>query len=93
MCINGSLCKGTRGFCGEIGHCSVNPHGELCSCGNRGCLELYVSTRAILERVRNDIATGEKTQLAENTNITLGRIYTGSFREGFVCLQRFYAMQ
>lgn len=70
MCINGSLCKGTRGFCGEIGHCSVNPHGELCSCGNRGCLELYVSTRAILERVRNDIATGEKTQLAENTNIT-----------------------
>ena len=70
MCINGSLCKGTRGFCGEIGHCSVNPHGELCSCGNRGCLELYVSTRAILERVRNDIATGEKTLFAENTNIT-----------------------
>jgi len=33
---------------GEIGHVVVNPEGDLCSCGNRGCLETTSSTPAIL---------------------------------------------
>ena len=32
---------------GEIGHMSVNFDGPRCKCGNRGCLELYISTTAI----------------------------------------------
>ena len=35
---------------GEIGHVVIDPAGELCSCGNRGCLETTSSTRAILRR-------------------------------------------
>ncbi len=40
---NGSLITGSKGFAVEAGHMSVNYAGELCECGNRGCLELYAS--------------------------------------------------
>ncbi|WP_201274258.1 ROK family protein [Microvirga brassicacearum] len=31
----------------QAGHLSVNPSGSRCACGSRGCLELFVSGRAI----------------------------------------------
>lgn len=40
---NGRLVTGIAGGAGEFGHVSINPDGELCRCGNRGCLELYAS--------------------------------------------------
>lgn len=33
---------------GEIGHVVVDPAGDRCTCGNRGCLETTSSVRAIL---------------------------------------------
>jgi glucokinase len=35
---------------GELGHIPVWPGGELCSCGQRGCLERYASAAAISRR-------------------------------------------
>lgn len=40
---NGAVITGVSGGAGEFGHVSINPEGELCRCGNRGCLELYAS--------------------------------------------------
>lgn len=38
-------------FCaGEIGHSPVFPGGDLCSCGQRGCMETYASAHAIGRR-------------------------------------------
>ncbi|MCJ8510429.1 ROK family protein [Rhizobium lemnae] len=37
---NGRVLSGYAGTAGEVGHIMLNPHGDLCSCGNRGCLEL-----------------------------------------------------
>ncbi|MHB8507369.1 MAG: ROK family protein [Candidatus Dormibacteria bacterium] len=45
--VDGALISGTSGFAGEIGHCPVVPEGELCRCGNRGCLETVAGLRAI----------------------------------------------
>jgi glucokinase len=45
--VNGRLLRGHRGVAGHIGHLTVNPHGAICSCGNRGCLETVFSARAI----------------------------------------------
>ncbi|RXZ78418.1 ROK family transcriptional regulator [Paenibacillaceae bacterium] len=47
--LNKSLYKGTSGFSGELGHLSIDFAGKLCSCGNRGCWELYASEHALLE--------------------------------------------
>ncbi len=40
---NGRLVKGVAGGAGEFGHVSLDPEGELCRCGNRGCLEIAAS--------------------------------------------------
>ncbi|WP_185806989.1 ROK family transcriptional regulator [Bacillus salinus] len=45
--INGQLYKGSFGFSGEVGHMTIVPDGALCSCGNKGCWELYASEKAL----------------------------------------------
>jgi predicted NBD/HSP70 family sugar kinase len=49
MFLNGHLYRGNRRNAGEIGHMTVVPDGLPCGCGNRGCLECYVSLRAAYE--------------------------------------------
>ena len=42
---------GTRGFSGEIGHCKFVPGAEdLCSCGQKGCLEAIASGANIVRQ-------------------------------------------
>lgn len=48
--LNKELYKGASGFSGELGHLSIEYDGKPCSCGNRGCWELYASENALLER-------------------------------------------
>jgi glucokinase len=48
--IDGRLLRGAEGMAGEIGHLTVEPEGEPCLCGNRGCLESYASARGICAR-------------------------------------------
>jgi predicted NBD/HSP70 family sugar kinase len=43
--------RGSFSNAGEIGHIPVVPDGEPCACGNRGCLERYVSMEAHERRV------------------------------------------
>ncbi|KQV05330.1 transcriptional regulator [Devosia sp. Root413D1] len=42
--------RGAWGNAGEISHIPIVPDGELCPCGNRGCLERYVSLEAFNRR-------------------------------------------
>jgi len=44
--LDGVLRRGAHGAAGEIGHVPVDPAGELCSCGQKGCLELVASGSA-----------------------------------------------
>lgn len=46
----GKLLRGSKGLAGEIGHMTLYPYGEKCSCGNKGCFERYCSSIA-LERL------------------------------------------
>jgi len=37
---------------GEVGHSTLFPHGNLCPCGNRGCLEQYASNKVLFDTYR-----------------------------------------
>ncbi|QMV41433.1 ROK family protein [Cohnella cholangitidis] len=50
LILHKSLYKGASGFSGEMGHLSVEAHGKNCTCGNRGCWEMYASEQALLEQ-------------------------------------------
>ena len=52
LVLGGRLHRGARGMAGEIGHVLVNEHGAICRCGNRGCLETYAGTEAMLDLLR-----------------------------------------
>ncbi len=47
---NSELVDGRFGNSGYLGHTTVDPNGDLCLCGNRGCLET-VSSRPTIERL------------------------------------------
>jgi glucokinase len=47
-----TVLRGAIGLAGEVGHMPVHPDGELCACGQRGCLETYASATAIARRYR-----------------------------------------
>jgi len=47
--IDGKLLHGSDGFAGELGHSILIPSGRKCTCGNNGCLEMYVSIRGVIQ--------------------------------------------
>jgi N-acetylglucosamine repressor len=52
LILNQQLYHGDGFGAGEIGHVKVDPDGELCRCGNYGCLETKISSRAIRREAR-----------------------------------------
>ncbi len=50
--IEGHLVTGFNGAASELGHMVIVPEGEMCTCGQRGCLETYVSATALLRDTR-----------------------------------------
>ncbi|MCX5579810.1 ROK family transcriptional regulator [Kaistia terrae] len=49
---DGTVQRGAHGNAGEIGHLPLVPGGDPCPCGNRGCLERYVSRDALDRRLK-----------------------------------------
>ncbi len=62
--LDGRIWHGMVGMAGEFGHITVEPEGQLCGCGNRGCLEQYASATAVVRMAHEAIATGEAVELA-----------------------------
>jgi len=52
LVLKGQVYEGIFKGAGEIGHINVVEDGYMCSCGNKGCLEAYVSGPAIARRYR-----------------------------------------
>ena len=68
LILHGKIWHGMTGMAGEFGHMTVDPEGQQCGCGNRGCLEQYASATAIVRMAREAIATGEAPGLAKAAN-------------------------
>lgn len=66
LVIDGKLYHGAQDIAGEVGHMTIDLHGEICECGNRGCLQTFATGSAIAKRAEKfinekDIAiTGER---------------------------------
>ncbi len=61
----GAVLRGAHGNAGEVGHLPLVPDGDPCPCGNRGCLERYLSLDALDRRLRQaDPALGRDAAIA-----------------------------
>ena len=61
----GRLFRGASGYAGEIGHITIDPNGEKCSCGRVGCLETKAGRNVIVRRYQD---------LSKESDITLEKI-------------------
>ncbi|HEL2265043.1 TPA: ROK family protein [Streptococcus suis] len=49
---NGAIYGKHNSIIGEIGHTVVQPDGELCSCGKRGCLQTYAGETWLIKKAQ-----------------------------------------
>jgi glucokinase len=65
----GASVSGVRNWAGELGHIPAIHDGEDCTCGQRGCLEVYISGAGLARRY---LALGGTTRLsAEQISLRL----------------------
>ncbi len=72
--LGGKLFRGSGGYAGEVGHISVNPDGESCGCGRRGCWETVIGPRAVVRQVRTTLANGTASLIRDMANDDLESI-------------------
>lgn len=58
LILGGRLWGGSSGTAGEIGHMVVEPTGQVCGCGSRGCLETVASATAMTRTAREWMSAG-----------------------------------
>lgn len=61
--IDGEILEGANGTAGELGHMTIDWHGERCNCGNIGCLESIASGTSIARKANEAIQAGEGIEL------------------------------
>lgn len=56
LIIDGKLYHGSSDIAGEIGHMTIDLHGQVCECGNRGCLQTFIAGPAISRKINEQLA-------------------------------------
>ncbi|CNK41305.1 N-acetylmannosamine kinase [Yersinia vastinensis] len=79
--LNKKLLVGHRGLAGHIGHTLSDPHGLLCGCGRRGCVESVSSGTAIAAETlgwKQPVAAARVFEMAQLGNIQAENIINRS---------------
>ena len=69
LILNHQLVQGSTGTAGEFGHAAIVQDGLECSCGNRGCWEMYASNSAAVRYYTQagSPSRGRRSATVENT--------------------------
>lgn len=87
---DGRILTGAHGCGAELGHMKVNPsETRLCGCGNRGCLEQYVSATGIVNMAKDMLSEYDqkkkKTVLSDLREITAKAVFDGAKNRDELC--------
>ncbi len=84
--INGKPFSGAHGLGSELGHMPIVQNGIQCTCGNRGCLEVYASAPALIRMGRQCVIDRPESMLHHITGGDYTKVTTkmiiDSAREG-----------
>ncbi len=72
--IDGKLFEGNKGAGTEVGHMVIEKGGLKCTCGRRGCFEVYCSARALTAKT--------KFEMEEDTGSDMWKTYTNDTADG-----------
>jgi len=86
------------GHSGEIGHVVVDPEGDVCGCGARGCLETIASASAIASRYTQRVGAPEPlsaarvSHLARHGDPTATAVWTEAIHALADCLSTYTSL-
>lgn len=69
LIINGELHVGSKVGMGGFGHMCIEPNGELCSCGRKGCWETLASESATIARYHRLVSNKNGSMTTSITDI------------------------
>ena len=75
LILDGKVYRGSHGLAGEIGHMVIEPDGQACACGARGCLETVAAGPAIARMGEEAVRAGAQSLLREYRRITAQGVY------------------
>ncbi len=87
MVIEGKIFHGYNNGSMEIGHTTVQADGHPCSCGGQGCLEAHADGAAAVRYVKEELAKGEKSILAQKKEIGWQDVVEGAKKGDEVCVR------
>ena len=90
--VDGKLVYGHDGLAGELGHVNVEQNGRICRCGNKGCLEAYISATGIKRTFLNLLyVRSEKSDLRHVSfnELTSKMIYDAARKGDVIALEAF----
>ena len=91
--LDGKLWRGVDGAAAEIGHMCVDPFGGVaCTCGSRGCLEVFASATAIVRMTREARPRYPDSALQGSDDLTAETIFAAGKAGDELALEIFRRM-
>ena len=91
--LDGELWRGVDGSAGELGHIGIEPFGGVaCTCGSRGCLEVYASATAIVRMTREARPRYPTSPLHTSEELTAKSVYQQGLAGDELALEVFRRM-
>jgi glucokinase len=91
--LDGELWRGVDGAAAEIGHMCVDPFGGVaCTCGSRGCLEVFASATAIVRMTREARPRYPDSVLHDARALTAQTIFEAGLEADELALEIFRRM-
>jgi len=91
--LDGELWRGVDGAAAEIGHMCVDPFGGVaCTCGSRGCLEVFASATAIVRMTREASPRHPDSVLHATGELTARTIFEAGLKGDELALEIFRRM-
>jgi glucokinase len=91
--LDGKLWRGVDGSAAEIGHMCVDPFGGVaCTCGSRGCLEVFASATAIVRMTREASPRYPDSVLQDVDDLTAEMIFEAGQQDDELALEIFRRM-
>jgi len=85
--LGGKIYRGAHGVAGEMGHLAIDPRGEQCVCGNRGCLVTLVGTQALEALATKLLPEYPTSVLQQSSPVTIGDIEAAALIDDPLAMQ------
>ncbi|UCG13003.1 MAG: ROK family protein [Deltaproteobacteria bacterium] len=96
LIVDGKVWSGGGSSAGEIGHMTIQPQGEQCRCGNRGCLETLASASWLVRRAEKLLRRGTTSSLHQHLEgprgLSAEKIYRAALAGDQVAQELFQAV-